>query len=197
MATILIADDQSLIRLELKEMLLALGHDVVAEAESGREAVDLALGLKPDLILMDLGMPGEINGIQAAQEINAAADIPIVFLSAHGEPPYSEAAKEAAPFGPVTKTFDSERIKAVVELALYRSEEGRLRISGERLRQIIDFLPDATFVIDTEGKLVAWNHAIEKMTGINARDILGKGDYEYAIPFYGRRRPVLIDLVSR
>jgi PAS domain S-box-containing protein len=67
----------------------------------------------------------------------------------------------------------------------------------ETLAQIINFLPDATFVIDLDGKVIAWNRAIEEMTGIKAEDILGKGDYAYAIPFYGTRRPVMIDLVNR
>jgi signal transduction histidine kinase/CheY-like chemotaxis protein len=58
-------------------------------------------------------------------------------------------------------------------------------------------LPDATFVIDKNGKVISWNRAIEKMTGINAEDILEKGDYEYSIPFYGKRIPVLIDLVQK
>lgn len=62
--------------------------------------------------------------------------------------------------------------------------------------EIIDFLPDGTFVIDRQGIVVAWNRAIEKMTGVPAGDILGMGDYEYAIPFYGKRRPILIDLVE-
>jgi len=70
-------------------------------------------------------------------------------------------------------------------------------LERQRLTQIIDFLPDATMVIDLEGRVIAWNRAIEKMTGVKARDILGKGDYEYAIPFYGERRPVLIDLVGQ
>ena len=70
-------------------------------------------------------------------------------------------------------------------------------LERQRLAQIIDFLPDATMVIDLEGKVIAWNRAIEHMTGIKSRDILGKGDYEYAIPFYGERRPVLIDLVGQ
>jgi PAS domain-containing protein len=63
-----------------------------------------------------------------------------------------------------------------------------------QLTQVIDFLPDTTFVIDKAGKVIAWNKAIEKMTGIRKRDILGKGDYAYAIPFYGKPRPILIDL---
>jgi len=70
-------------------------------------------------------------------------------------------------------------------------------LERQRLTQIIDFLPDATMVIDLEGKVIAWNRAIEHMTGTKARDMLGKGDYEYAIPFYGERRPVLIDLVGQ
>jgi PAS domain S-box-containing protein len=67
--------------------------------------------------------------------------------------------------------------------------------SQRRLADIINFLPDATFVIDHEGKVIAWNHAIEKMTGVAASEMLGKGSYEYAIPFYAERRPILIDLV--
>jgi PAS domain S-box-containing protein len=70
-----------------------------------------------------------------------------------------------------------------------------LRESEQRMRYIIDFLPDATFAIDRQGKVIAWNRAIEQMTGVSASDMLGKGDYEYAIPFYGTRRPILIDLV--
>jgi PAS domain S-box-containing protein len=66
-----------------------------------------------------------------------------------------------------------------------------------RLMDIINFLPDATLVIDNEGKVIAWNKAIESMTGISAEQMLGKGDYEYAIPFYGERRQILVDLVFK
>ena len=61
--------------------------------------------------------------------------------------------------------------------------------------EIIDFLPDATFVIDTGGRVIAWNHAMEEMTGVSAEVMLGKGDYEYALPFYGERKPMLANLV--
>ncbi|VVB64651.1 Methanogenesis regulatory histidine kinase FilI [uncultured archaeon] len=77
-----------------------------------------------------------------------------------------------------------------------RSSEA-LKDSERRLTDIIDFLPDATFVIDRDGKVISWNRAIEAMTGVEARDILGKGDYEYAVPFYGIRKPILIDLVLK
>jgi PAS domain S-box-containing protein len=75
--------------------------------------------------------------------------------------------------------------------------EDVLRKSAQRLAHIIDFLPDATLVIDQEGKVIAWNKAIEEMAAVKAEDMLGKDNYEYALPFYGERRPILIDLVCQ
>jgi PAS domain S-box-containing protein len=78
---------------------------------------------------------------------------------------------------------------------LVEERTAELKDSEELLSQIIDFLPDPTWVIDNDGKVVTWNRAIERLLGIKAEDMLGKGDFEYALPFYGKRRPVLIDLV--
>ena len=73
--------------------------------------------------------------------------------------------------------------------------EEKLRTSEQRMSQIINFLPDPTFVIDSDSKVIAWNRAMEKLTEVSAETILGKGNYEYALPFYGQRRPITIDLV--
>ena len=75
-----------------------------------------------------------------------------------------------------------------------RAEE-RVRNSEQRLAQIIDFLPDPTWVVDHDGVVLTWNRAMEDLTGIQAKDMVGKGNYEYALAFYDERRPVLIDLV--
>ncbi|MCK9565870.1 MAG: ATP-binding protein, partial [Methanothrix sp.] len=92
-----------------------------------------------------------------------------------------------------------EMITGVVHVALNISDrkraESALKESERLLASIIDFLPDATFVIDKEGRVISWNQSVEKMTGVKSEQILGKGDYEYALPFYGERRPVLIDAV--
>jgi PAS domain S-box-containing protein len=69
-------------------------------------------------------------------------------------------------------------------------------IDKRHLLDIIEFLPDATLVINEKKKVIAWNRAIETMTGVNKKDMIGKGNYAYAVPFYGRRRPILIDLVG-
>jgi PAS domain S-box-containing protein len=75
--------------------------------------------------------------------------------------------------------------------------EAAIRESERRLLDIIDFLPDATLIIDRQGTVIGWNRAIEAMTGVKAQDILGKGNYEYALPFYGERRPILIDYIFK
>lgn len=75
--------------------------------------------------------------------------------------------------------------------------EESLKESRQRLSNIIDFLPDATFAIDKAGEVIIWNRAMEEISGVKADDILGKGNFEYALPFYGDRRPLLIDLVLK
>ncbi len=83
----------------------------------------------------------------------------------------------------------------VADITERRLAEIELQKAHRRLSDIIDFLPDATFVIDREKRVVAWNKAIEEMTGVKKEEILGKGDYAYAVPFYGEPRPIDIDLV--
>ncbi|MDD2271311.1 MAG: PAS domain-containing protein [Desulfuromonadaceae bacterium] len=73
--------------------------------------------------------------------------------------------------------------------------EDEVKDAYQRMHDIVEFLPDATFVVDKEKRVIAWNRAIEKMTGLKKEDVLGRGDYIYATPFYGKRRPILIDLI--
>ncbi|WP_424445096.1 ATP-binding protein [Methanothrix sp.] len=87
-------------------------------------------------------------------------------------------------------------VHVLIDISARKSAERALKESERRLADIIEFLPDATFVVDKNGKVISWNRAIEKMTGVEAELILGKGDYEYSLPFYGERRPILIDMAK-
>ena len=77
-----------------------------------------------------------------------------------------------------------------------KEEETDVLIAKKTLADIIDFLPDATFVVDLEGRVVSWNQAIEKMSGVRKEDMIGQGDHAYSVPFYGARRGQLIDLLT-
>lgn len=93
---------------------------------------------------------------------------------------------------------NQQQMAAEEELRTQLEESERnknaLAEAHQRLKNIIDFLPEPTFVINRQGQVELWNHAMEELTGIKARDILGRGNYEYSVPFYGRRIPILIDM---
>ena len=86
----------------------------------------------------------------------------------------------------------NETVRDITDRKLAEQEVERSRL---RLAETIAFLPDPTMVIDTDGVVTAWNRAMEEMTGVPAAEIIGRGDHEYALPFYGERRPILADLV--
>jgi PAS domain S-box-containing protein len=95
--------------------------------------------------------------------------------------------------------FDLQgEVKAVLasarDITGHKKSEDTLRESERRLANIIDFLPDATFVVDKEGRVITWNRSMEEMAGVKSEEMIGKGDYEHAIPFYGEKRPILVDL---
>ena len=123
-ARILIADDESLIRLDLREMLVELGYDIVGEAGDGRSALELARKLRPDLVIMDIRMPG-VDGIAAAEELTRERIAPVVLLTAYSDQGLVERAKDAGVVGYVVKPFRQTELMPVIELSLSRFEEFR------------------------------------------------------------------------
>lgn len=121
MARILLADDEESIVRVLEEHLSNMGHEVVGAADSGKMAVELAERFSPDLIIMDIMMPGELDGIDAAQIIRERLDIPALFLSAFADDHVVKKAKYVEPLGYLVKPFDANQLKAAIEVALYKS----------------------------------------------------------------------------
>jgi PAS domain S-box-containing protein len=89
----------------------------------------------------------------------------------------------------------SGAIETIRDITDRKRSEQEMERTRRRMAEIIDFLPDATFVIDLEGRVIAWNRAMEELTGVPATSMLGKGDYEYSLPFYGERKPMLANLI--
>src|SRR5690606_14053681 len=121
---IIIADDESLIRLDLREMLTHLGYDVIAEAGDGRTAMELARKLRPDLMIMDIKMP-EVDGIAAAEELTRERIAPVVLLRAYSDQQLVERARMAGVVGYVVKPFREAELMPVIEISRARFEEFR------------------------------------------------------------------------
>ncbi|MCL4294915.1 MAG: EAL domain-containing protein [Anaerolineae bacterium] len=117
---ILLVEDENLIALDLTHRLTNLGYKVVGWVPSGEEAVVLAAKLSPDLILMDIKLKGRIDGIEAAEQIKAQQDIPIIYLTAFVDKATIQRAKITVPFGYLVKPVDERELSTIIEMALHK-----------------------------------------------------------------------------
>ncbi|MFZ2071390.1 MAG: response regulator [Halobacteriota archaeon] len=182
MHKIMVADDKVVIAAQLEELLTSLGYEVVGKAYSGESAVEKARRLRPDLILMDIAIPGKIDGINAAETIKTELDIPVIFLTAYADDKFVERAKNVAPFGYILKPFQGNEIKAAIELALYRKDSERrlrkqaeevLRESEERFRILFEAMAEGVILIAPGGQIVQVNPAAERILGFKRSEIEG------------------------
>lgn len=133
---ILIADDESLILMDLREMLTNLGYLVVGEASDGMSATHMARELKPDLVIMDIMMPG-LDGIEAAKLLTAERIAPVLLLTAYSQADLVDRAKEAGVVGYLVKPFRETNLAPAIEVTLARFEE------FEALRKEVDDLKES------------------------------------------------------
>ena len=120
MSKLLIVDDEALITMELEETLSKQGYKIAGMATSGEEAIDKARKFKPDIVLMDIVMPGKTNGIEAARSIRSELNIPVIFVTAYADDAIIEKAKCVNPYGYIVKPFSEQELKVAIELALFR-----------------------------------------------------------------------------
>ncbi len=178
-ARIMIVEDEGLVALQIKETLENLGYQVPAIALSGEEAVAKISGSEPDLVLMDIQLKGEINGIQAAKRIHGALEVPVVFLTAYSDAETLQMAELTDPYGYILKPFDERSLHAVIQMALLKSR--RVRVSQERgmwVSAIPSSLSEAVVISDTKGQVKFVNSAAESLLGIQKEQVFDKRLYD-------------------
>ena len=122
MKKILIVEDEAVIAIRLQERLTAMGYHIIGMSYSSEEAMEHARRLRPDVILMDIMIPGKMDGIAVANSVKTELDIPVIFLTAFSEDKIIDRAKQAEPYGYIVKPFQDRELKACVEVALFKKE---------------------------------------------------------------------------
>ena len=175
MSGIMVVDDEVIVTTQLQERLSLMGFEVVGRASSGETCVETARKLRPDLILMDIVMPGKLDGIDASKAIKRELDIPVIFVTAYSDDQLISRARETEPYGYILKPFQEKELKAAIEVALYRRNmEQQLREWEERYRLVVDNSNEAIVSVDTQWEIVLWNRAAENTFGYSAHEIMGK-----------------------
>lgn len=164
---ILIVDDENLCSELTQVMLLKTGYDVCAVATNGVEAVEMAVEMRPDLVLMDIRLGGEMTGIKAAEKILELIDMPIVYLSGLSDEVTIDSAKLTQPFGYIVKPFSIGELHSTIEIALYRHKmEKQLRERERSFRTLADNLPGILYRQQlADGRVDSFNDMIDVITG--------------------------------
>jgi CheY-like chemotaxis protein len=137
-ATILVVEDEGIVAQEIKSRLEKAGYSVCAVAHDGQTAVVRAGEMRPALVLMDIRLKGEMDGIEAAGLIRDRFNIPVVYLTAYTDPATLERAKVMEPFGYVVKPFDTRSLIVSIEIALHRHRSESERLYREKLQAVLE-----------------------------------------------------------
>jgi PAS domain S-box-containing protein len=169
----MIVEDEAIVVTHLRIHLTQLGYQVVGTAAKGERALALAAEVRPDLVLMDIGLQGPMDGIETAIAMRRRFQIPVVFLTAHAERTLLQRAKLAEPFGYIIKPVKERDLEVSIEIALHKHQlERKLQDSEERHRTIIETAMDGFRLVDLEGNLHEVNDTYCQMIGYSRQELL-------------------------
>ncbi|MCG6138391.1 MAG: ATP-binding protein [Nostoc sp. LLA-1] len=172
---ILVVEDEVIVARTIASQLNQLGYMVTGTASSGKVAISKAWETKPELVLMDIILKGDMDGIAAATCIREQLGIPVIFLTAYGDDDTLQRAKLTQPFGYVVKPFTSKDLRIAVEIGLLKHKlESDLRENRDRLATLLNSMSDAVIATNEQAKVTFMNPAAELITGWRQADAMGQ-----------------------
>ncbi|MCJ7813181.1 response regulator, partial [bacterium] len=164
--SILVVEDERIVAEDIRGSLRNIGYSVSAIVSSGEEAIIQMERVRPDIILMDIVIQGEMSGIQTAEVIRSRFDIPIVYLTAYADEETLEKAKITEPFGYILKPYNDRELYSTIEMALYKhSMEKKLKESEVWFSTTLKSIGDGLIATDKKGKIMFMNPVAETLTG--------------------------------
>jgi PAS domain S-box-containing protein len=177
---ILIVEDETVISMNIQSILEMKGYRITGITSSGEEALHLAEEMRPDIILMDVVLEGEMDGITAAESIKAHQNIPIIYLTAYSDEETLCRVKETDPDGYILKPITQEELYTSIEIALHKHRmEMKLRESEERYRMLVETMNDGLLMLDRKGIITYVNRMFLELTGYAEEEIIGRSPYDF------------------
>jgi len=172
---VLIVEDEIIVAKNIEAMLKVLDYDVAGICISGEQAIKVVAEKKPDLILMDIVLGDDIDGIQAAAKILEEVTVPIIFVTSYSDDDNLKRAKETAPYGYIIKPIQEKELLAGIEIALERYNlEQKIRENEQLLQTTLRSISDGIITTDKKGHILYINNIGEKIIGRSYQDIKGK-----------------------
>lgn len=169
---ILIVEDEVITGLYIQQCLEKLGYEVIDIVTTGKEAIDTAEELRPSLILMDINLDEEMDGIEAASIIYQRLNIPVIYLTAFSDKPTLEKAKLTGPFGYLLKPVDERNLLPTIEMALEKhQEENKLKNNNLWLSTVVKTLNDAIIATDTDSYIRFFNQEAERLFNLKSEQL--------------------------
>ncbi|GAB4459670.1 MAG: EAL domain-containing protein [Elainellaceae cyanobacterium] len=177
--TILVVEDEVVIAMDLRATLIDLGHQVLDIVTSGTEAIQKALELRPDLVLMDIHLSDAIDGIDAAAAITKTLDIPVIYLTAYADEETLERASRTAPFGYILKPFEARELRANLDIAFYKHRlEQTIKENRQWLLAVLNSISEGVAASDASGLIKFMNPVAEALTGWTQLEAIGRSPAE-------------------
>ncbi|MCX6690784.1 MAG: response regulator [Methanoregula sp.] len=170
---ILIVEDQAIVAMTIETQLVELGYKVAGVAATGEAAIQLAREKKPDLVLMDINLEGEMDGITAAEHIGLFLDSPIIYLTAYSDAETIRRAGLTSPFTYLTKPYKMRDLHSNIEMALYKKKLGSKKdLREQRLQTMLKMVSDPLIATDETGAIIFINDPAADLLGIHPSDAL-------------------------
>ncbi len=173
-ARIMVVEDEVLVCKDIASRLKQMDYEIVSTVGKGADAISQALETTPDLIMMDIHLRDDIDGIEAAETIHRRLDVPIIFCTAYSNDETLQRAKITAPYGYILKPFDNRELEINIEIALYKHRAERMLLETEgRLNTTITNVSEGVIGTDRSGRVAVMNPAAEALTRTSAAEIRG------------------------
>lgn len=180
---ILIVEDEQIVAMDIQNTLENNGFMAAGQTDRGEDAIVKIMELKPDLILMDINLKGKMDGIEAAIQIRAQFDLPVIFLTAYGNSTIIERARLAEPFGYIFKPFEERELISNIQMALYKHElERKVRESEIKFRALIENGRDNISLLSADGKLLWESPSVLHTLGYEHDQFVGRNIFELMHP---------------